>query len=143
MVAATIEPSVFDKALPQLPAAVSRIPEAVQYVGEWLAVLAVDPTRGPEFDREIESYATDLRRAGLLTEHQGSGFLLALWAYSNVGSPLQATLVAQVDRRQARRGVVHCRWRGDVGRAEYESVRHDDALRRSQLPNKWEREGRR
>ena len=144
---ATIAPptarrSVFDRALPALPSAAAKpdAPQAVAYLDAWLALLADDPARGGEFDRELDQYAGELRRTGALTEYQGAGFLLALFAYQRVGSPLVATLVAQVDRRAALRGVRHCRWRGDIPEHQYDSYRYDDALRRSQLPNKHDRE---
>jgi hypothetical protein len=56
-----------------------------------------------------------------------------------VGNPLTAALVAQVDRRAALRGTVHCKWRGTIPEREYDSWRYDEALRRVQLPHKWER----
>lgn len=135
-------PSMWDKALPQLPSAAANpnAPQAVAYLDQWLAILADDPARGGEFDRELDAYAAELRRTGAITPHQGSGFLLALWSYQRVGSPLVPVLVAQVDRRAQLRGLVHCKWRGTVPQAVYDSYKYDDALRRSQLPNKWERE---
>jgi hypothetical protein len=141
MTATIIRPAVWAKALPQLPKAASKpdAPAIVRYVGDWLAVLEADPSRGPEFDRDLDLYAATLRQSGALTPHQGAGFLLALWAYQNVGNPLTATLVAQVDRRAALRGVRHCKWRGTIPEREYDSWRYDEALRRVQLPHKWER----
>ena len=138
--------SVWAKSLPALPSAAAKpdASAAVAYLDQWLAILADDPARGGEFDRELDAYAGQLRATGALTEYQGSGFVMALWAYQRVGSPLVATLVAQVDRRAAMRGVRHCRWRGDIPEHQYESYKFDDALRRSQLPNKHEAErGRR
>jgi hypothetical protein len=89
MTATIIRPAVWAKALPQLPKAASKpdAPAIVRYVGDWLAVLEADPSRGPEFDRDLDLYAATLRQSGALTPHQGAGFLLALWAYQNVGNP--------------------------------------------------------
>jgi len=141
MTATIIRPSIWAAALPQLPRAASRADSAaaIGYLDTWLAILAADPERGGEFDRELDAYAAELRRLGAITEYQGAGFLLALWAYQRVGSPLVPVLVAQVDRRALLRGVVHCQWRGDIPYHEYEAARHDEALRRSQLPNKHDR----
>lgn len=138
----TTKRDYFSKALPALPKASAKPdgPHIVQFISDWLAILADDPSRGGEFDRELEAYASELRRAGALAPHLGAGFMLALFAYQNVGNPLVPVLRAQVDRRAALRGVVHCPWRGDIPRHEYEATRHDDALRRSQLPNKHDRE---
>lgn len=135
-------PSVWSRALPALPKAASKpdAPAIVKYVGEWLGILAADPARGGEFDRELETYGATLRESGAIASHLGSGFLLALWSYTNVGNPLVPTLIEQVDRRNALRGVKHCRWRGDIGQADYDAPRYDEAVRRSQLKNKWERE---
>lgn len=137
----TTKRDIWSRALPQLPKASAKpdAPNIVRFISDWLAILADDPSRGGEFDRELESYAADLRRAGALTEHQGAGFCLALFAYQNVGSPLQATLHEQVDRRAALRGLRHCKWRGTVPIHSFDDWRHDDALRRVQLPHKWER----
>lgn len=133
--------SYWDKALPQLPKAAAKPDSAaaVGYLDAWFALLAADPERGGEFDRELDAYAAELRRSGAITPHQGAGFLMALWAYQRVGSPLVPVLVAQVDRRAALRGVRHCKWRGDIPMHEFDAYRYDDALRRSQLPNKHER----
>lgn len=141
MTATLTRPSVFDKALPALPKAAAKpdAPEILRYVGEWLAILATDPQRGGEFDRELEGYAAVLRQAGAISAHLGSGFCLALWAYQNVGNPLVPVLVAQVDRRAALRGLRHCQWRGTVPTHAFDDWRHDEALRRVQLPHKWER----
>lgn len=139
MTATAIRPSVWAKALPALPSARAKCPEACEYIGQWLAVLAVEPDRGGEFDRALEDYAAELRRAGILTPHQGSGFLMAVWSYSSVGSPLTPTLVAQVDRRAAFRGVVHCKWRGTVPRSEFDLWRTDEAVRRAASGYKHER----
>jgi hypothetical protein len=139
----TTKRSYFDKALPALPKAAQKpdSPAIVQYVTAWLDILAADPARGGEFDRELEAYGASLRASGAIASHLGSGFLLALWAYTNVGNPLVPTLIEQVDRRNALRGVRHCRWRGDVSQAEYDAPRYDEAERRVKLKNKHEREG--
>jgi hypothetical protein len=126
--------------LPQLPRAASKpdAPAIVRYVSDWLAVLEADPSRGPEFDRDLDLYAASLRQSGALTPHQGAGFLLALWSYSNVGNPLQEVLRQQVDRRAALHGLRHCRWRGTIRANEFDHWKWDEALRRSQLPNTGE-----
>lgn len=138
----TTRPSVWAKSLPTLASAASASHAATStaYIADWLAILASDPERGGEFDRELEAYAGDLRRVEFLTEYQGAGFLLALWAYQNVGNPLVPVLVQQVDRRAKLRGVKHCRWRGDLPIADYDAPRYDEALRRVQIPNKHDRE---
>lgn len=140
MTGTLIRPSVWERALPQLPRAAARPDSAaiVQYLSSWLAILASDPTRGGEFDRELDHYAATLRASGAITEHQGAGFLLALWSYQNVGSPLVPVLVAQVDRRAALRGMRHCKWRGTIVEREYDTWRWDEAVRRAGLPRKGE-----
>jgi len=138
---ATLERAdIWSRALPQLPRAAARpdAPAIVEYIGQWLAVLAADPTRGAEFDRELDAYAATLRQTGALTEHQGAGFMLALWSYQNVGNPLVPVLVAQVDRRAALRGMKHCKWRGAVPVGTFHDWRYDEALRRVSLPRKGE-----
>lgn len=140
MTATLDRPSVWAKALPQLPRAAGRpdAPQIVEYISSWLAVLAADPARGAEFDRELDAYARVLRESGAITEHQSSGFLLALWSYQNVGNPLTATLIEQVDRRATLSGLRHCKWRGTVPVGTFEDWRYDEALRRVSLPRKGE-----
>jgi hypothetical protein len=136
----TIRQDIWAKSLPALPRAAAKpdAPNICTFIGEWLALLATDPRRGGEFDRELESYACTLRASGAFTEHQGAGFALALWSYTNVGNPLQETLRQQVDRRAALRGLRHCKWRGTVNQTEYYAPQNDDALRRAGLPRKGE-----
>lgn len=136
----TTKRDIWSRALPQLPKASAKpdAPHIVRFISDWLAILADDPDRGGEFDRELEAYAATLRQAGALTEHQGAGFCLALFAYQNVGSPLQATLHEQVDRRAALRGLRHCKWRGTVPAYDFDTWRSDDAVRRAGLPRKGE-----
>lgn len=143
MVATTATPSIWDKALPSLARA-TAIPEALsaaEYVGQWLAVLAEEPRRAGDFDRELDDYAADLRRREVLVGEQGAGFLLALWSRLNVSSPLQATLREQVDRRKALHGWRWCPWRGYVPAHEWDSWRYDRARERAQAPSKFARRG--
>jgi hypothetical protein len=140
-VSATATPGVWDKALPTLARA-ARLPAAqaaAGYVGEWLATLAAHPDLAGQFDRELDDYAADLRRAGVLVGDQGAGFLLALWSRLNVRGPLQGELVKQVDRRAALRGLRHCPWRGTVPAGQFDAWRLDRARERSALKNKGER----
>lgn len=141
MSATTAPSSYFDKALPTLARA-SALPEAqaaAAYVGQWLAVLAQEPQRAGEFDAEIDDYAADLNRRGVLVGDQGAGFLLALFSRLNITSPLQSELVRQVDRRSTLRGMRHCRWRGTITAYEYDTLRNDRAAERAAMPSKFER----
>ena len=140
MTATLDRPPVWAKALPQLPRAAARpdAPAIVAYLTQWLAILQHDPDRGGEFDRELDAYAAQLRQTGALTEHQGAGFMLALWSYQSVGHPLVPVLVAQIDRRAALRGMRHCKWRGTVPVGTFDDWRYDEALRRVALPRKGE-----
>jgi hypothetical protein len=138
---ATAEASTWDKALPTLARA-ARIPagqKAAAYIGEWLAVLADSPDRLGECCAELDDYARDLRRAGVLVGDQAAGFLLALWARLNPRSPLTPTLVWFVDERKARAGWKWCKWRGWVPVHEFDAWRHDRAQERADAPSKFQR----
>lgn len=141
MVAEATAPSVFDKALPSLARA-TKLPEAqaaANYVGEWLAVLADDPGRLGDCCAELDAYAADLRRAGILVGDQAAGFLLALWSRLNPRSPLQPTLVWLVDERKRLAGWKWCKWRGWVPVHEFDAWKFDRAKERADAPSKFAR----
>ena len=132
---------VFDKALPTLARA-AQLPEAIAaaaYVGEWLTVLADNPARFGECCGELDDFADDLRRRGVLVGDQGAGFLLALWVRLNPRSPLDPTHAWLVTRRKELKGYKFCEWRGWVPVAEFDAWRYDRAKERAEAPSKFER----
>lgn len=142
MTATLAAPSIFDKALPGLARA-ATMPEAIAaaaYVGDWLAVLAETPARCGECCAELDAYAADLHRRGVLVGDQGAGFLLALFARLRPADPLRPTLVWFVARRKELKGWRWCKWRGWVPVGEFDAWRFDQAQRRADLPSKFERE---
>lgn len=133
---------VFDKALPSLARA-TKLPEAIaaaEYVGAWLAVLAQAPERCAACCAELDDYADDLRRRGVLVGDQGAGFLLALWVRLNPRSPLDQTHAWFVGRRKELKGWRFCKWRGWVPVGEFDAWRYDRAAERAKLPSKFARE---
>jgi hypothetical protein len=142
MTATLAAPSVWDKSLPSLARA-AVLPEAVaaaSYVGDWLAVLAQEPARLGECCGELDDYADDLSRRGVLVGDQGAGFLLALWVRLNPRSPLDGTHDWFVARRKELKGWRFCKWRGWVSVAEFDSWRFDRARERAALESKFARE---
>lgn len=142
MTATLAAPSIFDKSLPSLARA-TKLPEAVAaaaYVGDWLAVLAHEPARLGECCGELDDYADDLNRRGVLVGDQGAGFLLALWVRLNPRSPLDGTHDWLVAKRKGLKGWRFCKWRGWVSVAEFDAWQFDRAGERAAMPSKFARE---
>jgi len=141
---------VWKRTLPELAHSVGRpeIIAACDWLHAWFGILATDPERGEEFDRELTAHAADLRAAGVLVTHpqhpersQGTGFLLACYSATHPASDeLHAVFIGQLDRRAAREGKVFCRWRGYVSVHEFDAWRFDDYQRRVKLANTGEKE---
>lgn len=92
-------------------------------VRAWLAAVAGGAATPQEFDRAIE-------HGKLLFEY------VAVCGHKDEFYPV---CCAQIDRRMALRGLVHCRWRGWIPRVAFDAWRWDRAQERADAPRKGER----
>lgn len=127
-----------------------ELAKSVAWMRDQFAKLATDPDLADEFDRKLAKLATALQGLGVLIVHpteparsQGVGFLLACFAAACPPSDdLYQVFITHLDRRAQREGKVHCKWRGYVGRVEFDAWRWDQYERRSKLPNTGDKEHR-